>query len=185
MHYYTGIGSRETPEDVLVFMRTFARRLADLDWIVRSGGAQGADRAFETGAILAGGKKEIYLPWKGYNDNVSPLYSISDEALELAERVWNETRSSKFQHLKRPVKLLMARNCYQILGQDLHTPSKFVICWTPDGCTTAKDRKPGTGGTGQAIALADKVHVPIINLANYPDPAIAEIFIEDYINAVS
>ena len=51
---------------------------------------------------------------------------------------------------------LMARNCHQILGEDLKTPVNFVICWTKDGGKT--------GGTGQAMRIADDLNIPIYNL---------------------
>lgn len=49
---YAGVGSRETPPQVLAVMRSAARVLASRGWILRSGGALGADSAFEAGAGL-------------------------------------------------------------------------------------------------------------------------------------
>ena len=39
MKVYTGIGSRETPEEILEFMKEIASKLEELGWICRSGGA--------------------------------------------------------------------------------------------------------------------------------------------------
>jgi hypothetical protein len=50
----------------------------------------------------------------------------------------------------------MARNAMQILGEDLQTPTEFVIAWTIDG----RD----SGGTGQALRMADYYGIPIFNL---------------------
>jgi predicted Rossmann fold nucleotide-binding protein DprA/Smf involved in DNA uptake len=61
--YYAGVGSRQTPENILHLMTRIAMRMAELGWVLRSGGAKGADYAFEKGA---GDKKEIYLPWRGF-----------------------------------------------------------------------------------------------------------------------
>lgn len=47
---YTGVGSRETPREVLGQMTEVADELAGLDWTLRSGNAVGADMAFERGA---------------------------------------------------------------------------------------------------------------------------------------
>ncbi len=58
---------------------------------------------------------------------------------------------------------LMARNSYQVLGRDLKSPSEFLICWTPDGYLTAVERTDGTGGTDQAIAIADFYRIPVLN----------------------
>jgi hypothetical protein len=50
----------------------------------------------------------------------------------------------------------MARNCQQVLGQNLNLPVDFVVCWTKDGGKT--------GGTGQALRIADDLNIPIYNL---------------------
>ena len=47
---------------------------------------------------------------------------------------------------------------------DLNTPSEFVICWTPDGSEGTTTRE--TGGTGQAIRMAKKRGIKVMNLAN-------------------
>ena len=60
---YAGIGSRRTPDDVLEQMTQLAQELGKLGWTLRSGGADGADRAFQDGAEAVGGRREILLPW--------------------------------------------------------------------------------------------------------------------------
>lgn len=149
MAYYTGIGSRESPQNILNFMTVIAQWLYNRNFILRSGGTDGADTAFEKGA---GNKKEIYLPWKGFNNNSSFLYTIPKDAFEIASKVhpaWNKCSST--------AKKLHARNVLQVWGKDLHTFSKFVVCWTKGG-------KP-VGGTATAIKLAEKVGIPVFNLA--------------------
>ena len=156
--YYTGIGSRNTPEEILELMKHIASKLRLKGYILRSGGAGGADLAFESGADDL---KEIYLPWRGFNGSKSKFYSISNEALEIASENhpgWN--------YLKDPVRKLMARNVYQVQGESLVEFSSFVICWTPDGCERDEDRSKKTGGTGLAISVASKLGIPVYNLAN-------------------
>lgn len=46
-------------------------------------------------------------------------------------------------------------------------PAAFVVCWTPDACETEAARGRDTGGTGQAIALADRHGIPVFNLAGH------------------
>ena len=160
MIYYTGIGSRTTPEDILVKIDCYAMLFAMAKkWTLRSGGADGADAAFEKGCTDVKGRKEIYLPWRGFNGNASPLFDIPDAAFELSAKyhpAWNR--------LTTPVKRLMARNAQQVLGENLDTPSTFVVCWTPDGCTNHASRTQATGGTGQAISIASEHGIPVINL---------------------
>lgn len=149
MKVYAGIGSRKTPRNILSLMTKSARRLDELGWTLRSGGALGADLAFEMGA----GRKEIYLPWRNFNKNPSPLHRIDELAYAVARRyhpAWDRcTPAARKFH---------ARNCYQILGRDLATPADFVLCWTPDGKVT--------GGTGQALRIAADYNVPVINMFN-------------------
>ena len=47
--YYTGIGSRETPDSILSLFNDIVFQLAGLGYTLRSGGADGADTAFEEG----------------------------------------------------------------------------------------------------------------------------------------
>ena len=58
MKYYTGMGSRRTPPNILAMMTHLARAFAHHGYTLRSGGAQGADSAF---ALGAGTKADIYL----------------------------------------------------------------------------------------------------------------------------
>ncbi len=151
--YYTGIGSRKTPQDVLEMMTATAGALGVRGFILRSGGAAGADTAFEAGVTNPEGK-EIYLPWPGYNGNQSPLHAPpSREALSIAATIhpaWNRCSDT--------VKKMHARNCHQVLGADLKTPSLFVLCWTEGGQLK--------GGTAQALRLADLYDIPVYNLGD-------------------
>jgi hypothetical protein len=137
-HFYAGIGSRQTPPSVCEQMTGFARRLAALGWVLRSGGAIGADQAFERGAE----RKEIYRA-SDANEDALRLAAASHPA-------WDRCS----EHARR----LLARNTFQVLGPDLCTPSTMVICWTADG----KD----TGGTAIAIRLAWENKIPVFNLSH-------------------
>lgn len=59
---YTGVGSRQTPETILSCIGDLGRKLAQQNWVLRSGGTLGVDAAFERGCDQAQGKKEIFLP---------------------------------------------------------------------------------------------------------------------------
>lgn len=156
--YYAGIGSRKTPDKTLALITIVARRLEDLGYTVRSGGAQGADQAFGN-AIHA---KQIFLPWPGFNAISSDYLAPSDAAMALAAQY-----HPNWSLLNIAARKLHARNCHQILGPDINTPEPvdFVLCWTSDGCEHDKTRTAQTGGTGQAIALASAFNVPVFNLA--------------------
>ena len=155
-NHYAGIGSRETPEDIYFRLMTSSKKLAQKGFTLRSGGADGADKACETGAILGLGEREIYLPWKKFNGNASPLFNVSKEALKLAEE-YHPT----WERLSHGAKLLMGRNCYQVLGLSLNDPVEFILCWTKDG--------GATGGTGQALRIAEDWQIPVYNLFSMSD----------------
>ena len=150
MEYYAGIGSRETPLDKLEDIHWVAKYCESKGIVLRSGGADGADSMFES-AVTNDKLKEIYLPWKGFNGNKSSLYRITDESLIIAKKF-----HPSFDKLSLPARKLMARNTYQVLGYDLNTPSKFIVCWTKGG--------KWTGGTSQALRIAKAQYIPIINL---------------------
>jgi len=150
MKYYTGVGSRKTPVDILDMMTRLALAFAYHGYTLRSGGAYGADQAFEKGSAL----KEIFYP---IDIDRSP---IALEALALAAKfhpAWN--------HCSAFAKRLHGRNAFQVLGRNLSVPSEFLICWTPDGCTSHATRSITTGGTGTAISIASAHGIPVNNLA--------------------
>lgn len=152
MKIYAGIGSRETPIDLQNYMTKIATALTSEDYILRSGGAKGADSAFAAGA----GRKEIYLPWNGFNnlyfDNVSyldvPLTKYAEEFVHDYHPAAHRLNATAFK--------FMVRNTYQVLGADLKTPAKVVFCYTADG--------KASGGTGQAMRIAKDYGIPIVNL---------------------
>lgn len=162
--FYTGVGSRETPAHILSEMEKLAWWLRLCEFTLRSGAAPGADTAFEAGA---GYDADIYLPWPsfGRRDRTRPeapryVDKVNVDALHLAAKLhpaWGSLSSS--------VRSLHARNCHQVLGDNLDAPSAFLVCWTADGCETEVQRTRATGGTGTAIALACRNGVPVFNLA--------------------
>lgn len=166
---YAGIGSRRTPPDILKLMQLIALDLSAAGYTLRSGGADGADLAFEDGAS----KKEIFLPWKGFNNNTSLLYDIPVKAFEISAQY-----HPRWKALTQAAKKLMARNAQQVLGKNLDNPVEFVICYTPDGCTKGEERTKDTGGTGQAISIASSVNIPVYNLQREMDRQLVQELLE-------
>lgn len=130
MKFYTGIGARKTPIDILALMSSISRKLEIEGWTLRSGGAFGADSSFADGVKE---KAEIWLPRSNFVKNPNPKHTykvVKTDDVEAYESVTKYHPNPKalgafsFQ--------LMARNYRQLVG--LNNPnSKFVICWTPDG----------------------------------------------------
>ena len=149
--YYAGIGARATPFAVLDSMSKLAFMLECNGYILRSGGACGADSAFETG-LEDQKNKEIF-----YAEN------YTSAAMQHAQRyhpAWNR--------LSEHAKHLMARNSMILLGADLIDPVDCVICWTAGGKTI--------GGTGQGIRVAIDYDIPIFNLWDETHEDIEDFF---------
>ena len=151
-YYYTGVGSRHTPPNIRQAMGTIARDFNKSGWWLRSGGAVGADSAFES---CAGRRAEIYLPWKGFRGHPSPLYHTLTGALDIAREIHLNWKACSL-----PVRKLHARNIHQVLGHDLNSPSECVVCWTPNG--------KAVGGTRTAIVCAEMHDILVFNLALGP-----------------
>lgn len=148
--HYAGIGSRETPLDIMAFMTKIARWLDRRDYVLRSGGADGADTAFAKGST----HKEIFLPWEGFNGSWgSPV--VDPAIWTRAEQIASNFHPA-WDRCSPAARKLHTRNVYQVLGADLKTPSRFVVCWTKDG--------KASGGTGQALRIAEASRIPIFNL---------------------
>lgn len=163
---YAGIGSRKTPREVLAAFEEIGKILGQRGFTLRSGRALGADMAFETGCDKGFGKKEIFLPWRGFNkahyqEQGTPdsivWASVGKNAYKMAEKF-----HPFFGGLSGAAISLMGRNTYQIFGEcDEHepNPSAFVICYTPEGS--------GRGGTGQAIRMAKRLGIPVFDAGRY------------------
>ena len=145
---YAGIGSRQTPEEYLRKFEELGKIFAEKGFTLRSGGADGADSAFEIGCDEVNGPKEIFLPWKGFNGNESPLFDPPKKAFELASKI-----HPGWHYLKQGAQCLHARNCQQVLGTNLDDPVVFVVCYTP------LDK----GGTLQALRIAGQKKILIYN----------------------
>ena len=164
--YYAGVGSRETPEDVLAKMVRVGELLAREGWTLRSGGAVGADSAFETGSDNAGGSKQIFIAedWmsakraqanvKGARSDIIG-YDARDE--EIATRALSALEKDISEY-SRVGKALQCRNVRQVLGEDKVTHSDVVIAYTKGGALK--------GGTATALMIARQNGRPVLNLGD-------------------
>jgi len=178
--FYAGIGSRQTPAEIQRLMHDLAVTLAAQGWTLRSGGANGADQAFLSGAIGHHTTRrrcvETFLPWADYERDALRRLSFGSRShvrLEQAEP-WAMKIAAQFhpnwEACGQAARKLHARNTHQILGAERESEmSKLVICWTKDG--------QATGGTGQAMRVADAYGVEIRNLHDETTRRRAEAFV--------
>lgn len=158
---YAGIGAREINEETKSLFIKIGKFLAEKGYTLRSGAATGSDFCFETGADLAKGKKEIYVPWRDFND--------CHHGIDWTQEGWNLAAEfhPNWANLKLGAKQMMARNSHQIMGLDLKTPADFVCCYT--------ENAELKGGTAQSIRLAQHYKIKIFN---FGDPKTLDKFRE-------
>lgn len=161
-------------------MESFGYFMAVRGWLLRTGGAPGADQAFERGCDEAGGDKLLCLPWDGFERRHGFVPERHSEPWELALSILCRacrTGPSFWATTRRPsVEKLIVRNVFQVLGTDLRQPSRFVVCWTRGGRRI--------GGTSYGIQVAEYYSIPVINLGR-PDwrRALHEVFDAEGIQA--
>lgn len=164
---FAGIGSRDTPADVLATMRQLSRDLCARGYTCRTGGATGADGAFADGA---GDSCEIYLPWPTFRPGCEHKKKFTHSFQQQKPSFVALKLTLKFHPnpgaLTRAAQLLHARNVHILLGENVdeekhYDAVEFVVCWTPGG-------QPG-GGTGQGIRIAKAYDIPVYNLFNPRD----------------
>lgn len=136
MKYYTGVGSRETPKEILELFTKIASYLEGRGLILRTGDAKGADKYFRDSVKNL---KEVYT-----------ANHATEESIEMASNI-----HPAWDRCDDYAKKLHGRNCFQVLGKDLNTPSEFLICWTSNGQIK--------GGTATAINLAIQNNIPVFN----------------------
>lgn len=149
----TGIGSRETPNNILKEMQKIGEYCLNNKITVRSGHADGADWAFEKGAQE---RCIVYLPSNTFNNH---LISKSKKVI-VPDNIKYDKITDQFhpnpRALSKFARLLMNRNACQVLGLNLDKATNYIICWTKDG--------QASGGTGQALRIAKAYHIPVFNM---------------------
>ena len=153
MKYYAGIGSRETPPRELARMEKIGKLLGELGYTLRSGGAKGADQAFETGARSINAPIETWNPSQSY-------FPLHEWATDKASDVCWEFPLEK---MKAYTISLITRNMYQVFGdeEDALKPVDFVVYWCPSD-PLIKGRE--SGGTRYAVRAAHEAGIPTYNL---------------------
>ncbi len=141
--YYAGIGSRQTPSEMCSKLTLLATVLEKKGFVLRSGGAEGADKSFEKG-VQSSANKIILRP-----------RDCTKEARDLAATVhpaWHMCNNYAQE--------LHGRNMQIILGRYLEEPAEFVIAWT-----MSIER----GGTSTGLRLAKRHNIPCFNFADEED----------------
>ena len=169
---YAGIGSRETPQEILDLMTKAAEYLDGLGYTLRSGAADGADTAFEKGATKkeifkgfdAAGETEVKIAHEIHPDLKGAMEASKNKKIKakLAEGATKEEAEKSGERSAWAVQNLMARNTNQVFGKNLNSTSDFVLFYAKE---TDNPLRP-KGGTGQAVEMARRKGIPTINMAD-------------------
>ena len=158
MIVFAGIGSRNIPKEYELLIKRIASYMVAVGAKLRSGGANGTDRLFQTVFEENNSCMEIYIPWEGFEGLYSDLPGIclvdNPEAIQFTKKYHKGFRNLTSGSIK-----LHNRNAHQILGKGLDDPCDLVICY--------RDPKAKSSGTDQAIRIALDNGIPVINVANY------------------
>lgn len=187
MHYLTIVGSQETPQEPFKALRLFAEQaVREFTVQVRSGGAKGADTAAELGVVdclsrhgqvaetdfnyklLLREHLRVYLPYNGFRGHRAHALSPYVDAKTLEHYEGAKARALEIH--PNPHALLNAknnfallahtRNMFQVLGDNLSTPSTLLICWAP-----VDKHGDAMGGTRTAWMTAKSEEIPAFNLS--------------------
>jgi len=177
---YAGVGSRRTPPEILAAMSDIAQTLGDAGIALSTGGADGADKAFETGALRTDGPVTVHAPWPGYNGyrpgrDPETLVDVvcPDAADAIRGRTYAELAREHHPYWHRcspGARALFVRNVSildRALDDDGATlPVRAVIAYTPNGLPVGRE----AGGTGHTLRTAASLGIPCVNLSPRTPP---------------
>jgi hypothetical protein len=165
MKVYAGIGSANTPADVLVLMERTARALSALAWTLRTGDQRGADKAFLNGCHagqLDHPRVEVYFPYPRVAHLEPTLERPTPAAFEIAMRY-----HSRWASIDGTSRARHARSVHEVLGRDCRREdaARMIVCWTPDGSLDGQSRAAGWTGMALRVAVGEAPDCEVFNLA--------------------
>lgn len=160
--FWAGIGSRsiDRVDDEKTYKRLIdvAGIMATMKYTLRSGGALGADTAFEIGVSKVNRElREIYLPSYAAKNDKPPKHSYVPADPQNCALIARDI-CGHYAAMSPHARLLHQRNVCQILGLTLDNPVAITICWTLLGSIE--------GGSATAINLSLELGIPVVNLGD-------------------
>lgn len=165
--YWTGIGSRKTPEHIQKWMQAIAYIICKQGHTLRSGKADGADLAFQRGLELAyfetkQGSGEIYLPFENWHRQYCSLWDIyvrSPNSIQKSLTIVSKVHGN-WKKVRPEYRAYHIRNAFQVMGPRVSEDevSSFVLFWAPEVDDIV------SGGTATAVHLARSLNIPTFNM---------------------
>lgn len=159
INYYTVAGTRHPDRSIKEFFNKLSARLESHGFVLRALPLEGTNQAFIEG-LVDRTHCEIYTPWTDFNKG---LVKKSDPKIDPADlSTYEEASKLLSKHIEKWDKLTIGLqkmhvcSAYQLLGQDLKTPVRFVIAYTrPD--------RPSEG-TNALLTLAREQGIEVYDL---------------------
>ena len=155
---YAGIGNPKAPPNIVAQCKELGHYLSEREFTLRTGGGKTeVEEAFEDTTE----NKELFLPWKKFNDKESKICHYDQSVADIAKRLQPGYEGLEFWRQS-----FFNRTVGLMLGKNGKSPVRLLICWSQDGVEHAKDRTSSTGFIGIAISAAGLLRIPVFNLKN-------------------
>ena len=154
------IGKREiTPEDEKLLMK-IGGYLATQGHVISSGNAEGSDRFFALGANMVDpARVELHLPVKDHNPK--QIWLLNKLVVDGEVPEYRETAS----------KLHPAWDKLPDFVKKLHTRNVGIVKDASLVIALPNWEKPGGGGTGMGLKVAQELNIPVLDLTKSEDRA--------------
>jgi len=142
---YAVASNKGIPQSVIQDIVEVAKLLETKGFTVRVGGDNdGLDQAVEN----AVSRKELILPWKGFNEKESPFTWSIEASHHIAKKF-----SPIYDTIPDGVKKFLHQNARLVMGDKMRSPIAFLICWSEDGCETLREKTMRTGFVAHQIGI--------------------------------
>ena len=163
---YSGIGHRNTPENVRNMMTNIGSQLAQMGFILRSGNAIGADQAWEEQVTRK--MKEIFIVERKYSCPFGIIADVTQEQWDFVVSHYHGGMRA-FSKQSAYVQYLFLRNLNILCGKDLDDKVDFVAYW--------HEGEHCNGGTGHTISMAKTLEIPCFNIWSEKDQQAMDEFV--------
>lgn len=150
-------GNSDMPASYFETIKSIVSLLNTHGFTLRTLGETDSDNVVESVA----GKKEVYIPWKGFNEKETKFYFSTEKSLAIAKLFMDP---DKFDSMKPSGQKFRSRNVRAVLGDKINSPAMFILGWSEDGAETAKERTNKSGTLGNLIMVAESMKIPVFNL---------------------
>lgn len=146
------------PPEVVERAKQIAEILNNHEYTVRHDGLSPIAKTFEG---IFSTRKELYLPWKNFNEQNSSFSYSTTQSMDIVKKFF-----PAFDKIKDSAKAFLSRGVRMILGQNLKSNTSLVIVWTEDGVEDSLHKTAQTGFSGFPMGIAFSMYIPVINLQN-------------------